>query len=416
MTTVNPVALAAQIIEAASRTAHAPRRGDEAPAELLGSGPGDVVSVILSPELVTEGGAAVSDADCISIGKAVQGIIRERSRTDLALAVDPPIVVRRAVEGDAAWKTFKTTVTVGAPRAAPPPVPRTPPSEPRAEVQLGEEVLVFSSAESRHVRRYGGGALVIDESSDGLMFHPKKLEIHTTGGTHVGPIRLPDGRFEIRERWHQTWYRLRRPGRLTTGEVLWQRRSTVAAAPSSVCQISGLLNDILDAARPTRTVDNGGRRVGLSLEPATGILSLLGLAGPVTGRGSLPGRLLLDPQRQAQFGAGENVILDVGGKALELRCEGESTERLTRKVRSVPAAYAKGAVPGGDVLFVNPDARGLVVNVGELLLGPTARALALFRALVRCKVDGRWAEIDDLLPVRPNFSLWFAGTSLHPVA
>lgn len=46
MTMINLDTLAAQIIEVASRTVRAPPRGDEAPAELLGSGPGDVGALL----------------------------------------------------------------------------------------------------------------------------------------------------------------------------------------------------------------------------------------------------------------------------------------------------------------------------------------------------------------------------------
>lgn len=385
-----------------------PERGTEYPAELLAVDGARVVVVLPAPWRWR--GLPVQERDLPALREAVTNGVKARGATNrlYAVAAGVPVEVRRAVVGDRAWSAKDPHVYIS--REAPVEAPRVP-TETRLLVRIGSTEYALGDDCDRHEVQVGKGRALLapDPDNEGIEVIPDRLLVGLGRRFHAGPIRVGVGEFALHERSLSWW--LRKPGRLLApGEVILvgSGRRAVEKELGS-CRVWGDgVEAELAAGDPAHRFEHGDAALELRLDPDHGVL-VVSSAGrtPVRGRGPI-GRVVLDRQLEAELLPGEIDEVDLAGKTLFLSTTGSNVARFARTVTLAPPGYPSRP---GSIQIAPPGLRGgPVEHLGELLEASGVRAF--FRAWVGCRVDGRPADVGDVLPVRPTFTLQYRSSVL----
>lgn len=378
------------------------QKGHELPAELARHD-GRTVLVVL-PVSWRWRGRIVQESDLSAIADAITDALQSRAETNRSYGpvANVRVVARRARPTEA---LRNVTVAFDSPvEAVPPPVE---PGDVGARIRLGTHEFSLGEGRDSHAVSVPPGSVVAALDSGNLWLGPEKVCIHVGGAFHHELVRVEEGPFAV----HATGWlgRFGRPGRLlVAGEVL----QVVKRAPAAGFRVCGEGLDIsLDAENLQGEVENAGAGLKMRFKPETGVLALQsGRSGSVTAHGPL-GPILLDHAIEAETLAGEVSQVDIAGRSFFLTAIGEHVERACAKVFAVSPTYTGRFAPGA-VFAVDRKAVGdAVLLVGELFRSPGVGALLRMR--VPGHVDGRLAQINEVVPVRRDCSLIVHGTALH---
>ena len=384
-----------------------PERGTEPPADLLTAEGARVVVVLPAPWRWR--GLPVQERDVPELREAIEKGVHARVATNRMYAVvaDVPLEVRRAGVGDRAWAAKDPQVFVS--REAPAMAPRVP-TETRVRVRIGSAEYALGDDCDRQEVPCGKGRTLLapDPDGEGVEVIPDNLLIGLDGRFYAGPTRVGAGGFTLHERSLSWW--LGKPGRfLAEGEVIHVGGSRRVAAEPGACRVWGEgVEAELAAGEPAHRFEHGDAALDLRFDPDHGVLVLSSSGrAPVRGRGPI-GRVVLDRQLEAEMLPGEIDEVDLAGKTLFLSTTGSSVVRFARAVTLAPPGYPSRP---GSIQVAPPGLRGgPVEHLGEILEASGVRAF--FRAWVSCRVDGRPADVGDVLPVRPTVTLQYRSSVL----
>lgn len=374
--------------------------GHELPVDLAAVGVPQVTVTI--PAAWRWQGGLVEEEHLPEIAAALENRLHARVATNrmYAGAIQRPLAIRRAARGERAWAAAHPVIAVGdRPGASPAPAALA-----TVRVRIGQTTYTLGPRHTRELVDLGEGSLVLALDGEFVVF-PEKLAVAIEGAVHRTAV-VVEGPFRVHE---PGWWRWGTPGRvLAEGEVL--DRVGSRPAPAVGCRVwSDGIELALDAETRSTTVSHGDAGVELRLDPGQGVLALRAVgSGPVTGRSAL-GRLLFDALVEIEVLPGELEQISVGGKLVSLAMMGPRASRERRTVTVGPERSRGSAIFSDNLLVTDPTASS-VRHVGEIYVRDGVRSL--FRALRRCRVDGRAAEVGDVVPVHADFSLQLGGSPL----
>lgn len=351
-------------------------------------------------------GTVVEEEHLPEIAAALESRLRARVAVNQAYAgaIERPLLVRRAGWREKAWSAARPTVGVGDP-----PLDR-PALDPKSTVRVRIDGNTHTLGASRTRKRVvlGNDTILIALEGDELVVVPEGLVVQV-GGTLARSTIAVTGPFRVLEA--PGWLGWGKPGRvLAAGEVL-DRVGPPPPAPRRplACRLWGDGIDLaLDPSRPSTRVEHGDVGVEFRLDPDRGVLALRAVGGPATGRGDL-GRIVLDPMVEAEVLPGEVEQISIGGMLVSLAMTGASGMR-GRRIVTVGPERAIGSALFSDAILVPDPNTSSIRHVGELYAREGVRSL--FKALRRGRVDGRAADMGDVLPVDSEFSLQLGASSL----
>lgn len=376
---------------------------------------GDVRATVILPVDTFYRGRLVRDEDGPGIAAELHARVQAKEMTNqrYAAALNLPIEVRRACRGEHARKPIVTVGLVSDETD----VQQRQPTETLARVQIGSPIYALGSdLDSVFVPVRTESVVVSFREGVLAMLPAANVGIEIGGKIHRGPTELEEGPFTLGRMnifGRVLGFGFGRGGFLATGNVLEiVRPKAPQPAPFAGLRIRGPgLDGLIDQAHPELRVAHAGAAVDVRVE-RPGAISLHNVgAGSATGQGDL-GRMPLDPALSTEVLDGEVHTLHVGDQQFSMISTGlPGVRRQQHKVRKVP--LGESGVPSGELHGIDPLMRrgASWVHVGELLTAPGVRSL--FHARQDCRVDGRSAAVNDLLPVRHEFTVEFGGSFLH---